>query len=295
VKLGNVLVVEGARYRVTSVTHTTTENGDYENKFEAVTAEFEAYPKTNINAFPKSETQTAVVMENADPEGLGRIRVQFPWQKIMGEMTPWIRIVSPHAGGDKGFHFIPEINEEILVGFEGGNAEQPYMLGSLYNGGGKAHTFKSDANNIKAIKTRSGHTIELNDTNGEEKINIYDNEGSIITFDTQAKSLFITAAESIEFQAKNINITIGAKGNIKTASEGDTSIMSQGKTTLQAKGDTEINSDANIKVEAKTDATIKGQNVSTEGKVKAEVKGQQTKVQGQLIVIQGASGKIDVA
>ena len=68
VKLGNVLVVEGARYRVTSVTHTNTENGDYENKFEAVTAEFEAYPNTNINAFPKSETQTAVVMENADPE-----------------------------------------------------------------------------------------------------------------------------------------------------------------------------------------------------------------------------------
>ena len=294
-------MVEGARYRVTSVTHTNTENGDYENKFEAVTAEFEAYPKTNINAFPRSETQTAVVMENADPEGLGRIRVQFPWQKIMGEMTPWIRIVSPHAGGDKGFHFIPEINEEVLIGFEGGNAEQPYMLGSLYNGGGKAHAFKSDANNIKAIKTRSGHTIELNDTNGEEKINIYDNEGSIITFDTQAKSLFITAAESIEFQAKNIKMTaeehieLLAQGDIKTASEGDTSIMSQGKTTLQAKGDTEINSDANIKVEAKTDVTIKGQNVSTEGKIKAEVKGQQTKVQGQLIVIQGASGKIDVA
>ena len=61
-------MVEGARYRVTSVIHTNTENGDYENKFEAVTAEFEAYPNTNINAFPKSETQTAVVMENADPE-----------------------------------------------------------------------------------------------------------------------------------------------------------------------------------------------------------------------------------
>jgi len=117
VKLGNIVKVEGASYRVTNITHTNRENGDYQNQFEAVTAEFDAYPNTNINAFPRSETQTAVVVENTDPEGLGRIRVQFPWQKELGEMTPWIRIVTPHAGGDKGFHFIPEIQEEVLVGY----------------------------------------------------------------------------------------------------------------------------------------------------------------------------------
>ena len=208
VKLGNIVKVEGSTYRVISLTHTNTENGDYQNNFEAVTAEFDIYPNTNINAFPKSESQTAIVMENADPEGLGRIRVQFPWQKTMGEMTPWIRIVTPHAGGDKGFHFIPEINEEVLIGFEGGNAEHPYMMGSLYNGGGKAGAFKSETNDIKAIKTRSGHTFELNDANGSESITITDKNGNIITIDTANNNITISALENMSLNAKNMQINV---------------------------------------------------------------------------------------
>ena len=102
--------------------------------------------------------------------------------------------------------------------------------------------FQTDANNFKAIRTRSGHTIELNNTEGEEKINIYDNEGSIITFDTQAKSLTINATENIEIGAKNIkivaeeNIDIQAKGNITKAAEGDVSIQSKGATDIQGNG-----------------------------------------------------------
>ncbi len=301
VALGNIVIVEGSRYRVTGITHTNSENGDYTNRFEAITAEFDAYPNTNINAFPKSETQTAIVMDNLDPEGLGRVKVQFPWQKIVGEATPWIRIVSPHAGVDKGFHFIPELGEEVLVGFEGGNAERPYMMGSLYNGSEKPESWKTDGNDIKAIRTRSGHTIEFNDTNGEEKINIYDNEGSIITFDTKAKSLYITATENIEFTAKNIkmvveeNIDIQAKGNIDVASEGDMAVLSKGKTSMQAEGNTSIKSKASLALEAKTNASIKGQDVLVEGKLGAELIGTQTKVAGKaMVVVQGASGKIDV-
>ena len=67
----------------------------------------------------------------------------------MGQNTPWIRVVTPHGGGDKGFHFIPEIGEEVLIGFEGGNAERPYMLGSLYNGTAAASSFRSRNNDLK--------------------------------------------------------------------------------------------------------------------------------------------------
>ena len=132
VKLGNIVIIEGSSYRVIKITHSMGDNGNYQNHFEAVTAASDAYPNTNINAFPKSETQTAIVMENVDPEGLGRIRVQFAWQREFGAMTPWIRIVAPHGGGDKGFHFIPEIKEEVLIGFEGGNAEHPYKIGRAH-------------------------------------------------------------------------------------------------------------------------------------------------------------------
>ena len=74
-------------------------------------------------------------MENADPENLGRIRVQFPWQPTA--YSPWIRIAQPHSGANKGFHFIPELGEEVMVGFEGSNVEMPFVMGSLYNGSGK--------------------------------------------------------------------------------------------------------------------------------------------------------------
>ena len=300
VKIGSIVSIEGETYRVTKVTHANQENGEYHNRFVAVTAAFDAYPNTNIQAFPRSESQTAVVVENADPDGLGRIRVQFSWQKPLGDMTPWIRIITPHAGGDKGFHFIPEIGEEVLAGFEGGNAEQPYVMGSLYNGNGKAGEFQSDANDVKTIRTRSGHTIELNDKDGEEKINIYDNEGSIITFDTQAKSLTINATETLNLEAKNINIiadeniNIQAKADLNTASEGDTTILSKGSTTVQSTGDIEVNSDGVVAIEATTDAELKGQNVTVEGKAKAKLKGMQTKVEGQITAVQGAGGKIDV-
>ena len=224
VKLGNIVKVEGANYRIISITHSNRENGDYENRFEAVTADFDAYPNTNINAFPKSGTQPAIVMENTDPHGLGRIRVQMPWQQITGEMTPWIRIVTPHAGGDKGFHFIPEINEEVMVGFEGDNAEHPYMMGSLYNGGAKAGAFQSNANDIKAIKTRSGHVIEFNDTNNGESITIVDKKGNHIIIDTAGESISINALKDININAgENINITAGKNISINAGENMDES------------------------------------------------------------------------
>ncbi|QCE43111.1 type VI secretion system Vgr family protein [Psychroserpens sp. NJDZ02] len=238
VKLGNIVKVEGANYRVISITHSNRENGDYENRFEAVTADFDAYPNTNINAFPKSGTQTATVLENADPEGLGRIRVQMPWQKITGEMTPWIRIVTPHAGGDKGFHFIPELDEEVLIGFEGDNAEHPYMLGSLYNGAAKAGAFQSSTNDVKAIKTRSGHTIELNDTDGAEFITIIDKNSNIIRIDTANNNIEISAMENITLNAKNIEmnaseeVKINAGTNMITRVTEDASLSSKNSTEM---------------------------------------------------------------
>ncbi len=301
VNLGEVIKIEGyGSFRIIKIIHTNIEGGVYQNNFEAVDASFDAYPRMDISLFPKSDIQIGVVTENNDPDGLSRIKVQFPWQKPSGGTTPWLRMMTPHAGSEKGFHFIPEVGEEVIVNFEGGNAERPFVMGALYHGTAKPESWKTDANDLKAIRTRSGHTIELDDTQDKEMIKIYDNEGSIITFDTQAKSLFVQATENIEFSAKNIkiiaeeNIDVQAKGNISTASEGDTAILSKGATNLQATGDTAISSDASITVDATADAKISGQNLVTEGKVGAELKGQQTKVQGQMTILQGASGKIDV-
>ncbi|WP_298538637.1 phage baseplate assembly protein V [uncultured Aquimarina sp.] len=211
VKIGQVVTIQGdgasyGSFRITSVTHTNTENGRYQNRFEGVTADLDVYPNTNLMAFPKSETQVAIVKENSDPEGIGRIRVQFPWQKQNGELTPWLRIVTPHAGGEKGFHFIPEIDEEVLIGFEGGNAERPYVLGTLYTGGANPASWNTQNNDIKAIKTRSGHLIKLVDTNGSERILISDKNSNLISIDTANNNIEISALENMTLNAKNIEI-----------------------------------------------------------------------------------------
>ncbi|WP_062054662.1 type VI secretion system Vgr family protein [Aquimarina longa] len=202
-------------YRVIKVIHTNTENGEYQNKFEAVTAEGNIYPNANIHAYPKSDTQVATVVENSDPNSMGRIRVQFPWQKPMGGMTPWIRIVTPHAGGEKGFHFIPELGEEVLVGFENGNAEHPYVLGALYNGTKKPSNWRTQNNDIKAIRTRSGHTLEFNDIRNSERITITDKKGNHIVIDTAGETISINALKDINITAgENITMTAGKNINI---------------------------------------------------------------------------------
>ncbi|PKQ62966.1 hypothetical protein BZG01_16410 [Labilibaculum manganireducens] len=271
-------------YIITKLSHTCQMSGDYKNNFEAIPENVVYPPYTNVALFPKCQTQTALVVENADPQGIGRIRVQFSWQ--LTAPSPWIRMTQPHGGVDKGFHFIPEIGEEVMVGFEAGNAEKPFVIGTLYHGAAKPESFTTDTNDIKAIRTRSGHTIELNDTDGEEKINIYDNEGSIITFDTQAKSLIINSAENIDISAKNINITaeknirIGAKANIDVSAEGDLSNQAKGNVIVQSDGDTSISSSGELAMEATSDATLSGMNTIIEGSVGAELNGTQTKVTG---------------
>ncbi|MFD2561094.1 type VI secretion system Vgr family protein [Aquimarina rubra] len=213
VKIGQVVSIKGDKasygsFRVTKVIHTNTENGRYQNRFEGVTADLDVYPNTNLMAFPKSETQVAIVKENSDPDGIGRIRVQFPWQKDTGELTPWLRIVTPHAGGEKGFHFIPEIDEEVLIGFEGGNAERPYVLGTLYTGGANPASWNTQNNDVKALRTRSGHTVELNDADGSEFIMITDKNKNIIHIDTANNDITISAGENMTLNAKNMQINV---------------------------------------------------------------------------------------
>ncbi|RFM33129.1 type VI secretion system Vgr family protein [Chitinophaga silvisoli] len=186
---------------LTSLEHFVDGNGEYYNLFEGIPAAT-AVPPMDIENIPYCEAQSAVVVENFDPKGLGRVRVRFSWQN---GMTPWVRIIQPHGGGDKGFYFLPETGEEVWVDFEGGNPEAPYVTGTLYNGGGKTDYGDAD-NNIKAIRTRSGHTIRLDDTAGQEFITINDKGGNTIIMDTNGQNISISALQNIKIQARNINI-----------------------------------------------------------------------------------------
>ncbi|WP_346883978.1 phage baseplate assembly protein V, partial [uncultured Algibacter sp.] len=183
VQIGAFIEIEGeesyyGNYRVIKVTHDVNLNGHYENSFEAIPESVSVYPKASLKAFPKSKSQTAVVVNNNDPEGLGRVQVQYPWQKPLGETTPFVRLSSTSAGAGQGFFMVPEIGDEVVVGYEGGNAESPIIQGSLYNASSVPESFKSGNNHLKAIKTRSGNQVTLNDADGS--VTIADPSGNTI-------------------------------------------------------------------------------------------------------------------
>jgi uncharacterized protein involved in type VI secretion and phage assembly len=122
-----------------------------------------------------------VVSSIDDPDGLGRVRVQFPWLKEDVE-SRWARLVSFMAGADRGGVFRPEVGDEVLVVFEHGDLRFPYILGGVWNGRDAMPSERGGdgPNDIRLIKSRSGHTIILDDTSGSEKITVTDKSGNSV-------------------------------------------------------------------------------------------------------------------
>ena len=205
-------------YIITDITHVCDESGSYHNSFQAVPQDVLAPPYGNVHSHPVADTQTAIITDNNDPAGLGRVQVKFAWQE---ENTPWIRMTNPHAGSGKGMYFIPEIGEEVLVAFEAGNAEKPFVLGTMYNGN-ESSSYATSGNDIKIIQTRSGHIIKFTE---DESIIITDKSGNEIHFDTVGSNINVTAPQTINLQATDINIMASndiniTAGNNKTISVG---------------------------------------------------------------------------
>jgi uncharacterized protein involved in type VI secretion and phage assembly len=121
-----------------------------------------------------------------DPDSLGRVRVRFPWLKDDVE-SRWARIVSFMAGATRGGVFRPEVGDEVLVLFEHGDMRFPYVVGGLWNGQDKMPTERGadGGNDVRLIKSRSGHTIVFDDTSGSEKITINDKHGNTVELSSQ--------------------------------------------------------------------------------------------------------------
>ena len=295
---------EGA-FRITRVVHRGEYSGNYRNKFRGVSAAVEASPLTDVHRYPKAVSSTAIVEDNEDPEGLGRLRVRFPWQRHQSGCSPWIRVSAAYAGADKGVYFIPEVGEEVMVGFDDGNAERPYVTGGVYNGKQGASGIASGRNDVKMIRSRSGNSVELDDTPGKERLRMYDAAGNLIELDPKAQTLLVQAVEGLNLVGKNVRIqaeeqielvagtdvVARAEGEVDVGAGGDVAIVAEGANTLQSDGDTSVVSKSDLTVRAKAAATLAGQDVSVEGEASAEVKAQDTTVTGVMTVVQGATGK----
>ncbi|MCC9064127.1 type VI secretion system Vgr family protein [Flavobacterium piscisymbiosum] len=211
------------QYIITEITHLATDIGEYSNKFKALSASIKKLPEPQIT-FPQAQMQQAKVVDNADPRGKGRVRVKMLWQQGKLQKTPWLRVMTPDAGSsglvdsNRGLVFIPEIGDDVIVGFRYNDPNRPFIMGNLFNGqtaaGGKLN------NNIKSIYTKSGHRIVFDDTDENGKITIQDQKGNQFHIDSANDTIDIEALSIINLKAKNINliasenITMSAEKNI---------------------------------------------------------------------------------
>lgn len=153
------------------------------------------------------------------------------------------------------FSFVPEVGDQMMVGFEQGNPSMPFVLGSLFHGKNTSQQ-GGPQNHLKSLTTKSGHTIEFDDEAGGTHIIIKDASGNQICLDTKGKSITITAMENITLQAKNIDLsasqtlTLSAGENVSTAAGENISQYAGNNATISAKHVTTV-ADENVVLQAK--------------------------------------------
>ena len=193
--------------------------------------------------------EVAIVTNVKDDQKLGRIKVCFP--RLPGKPeSDWVRVVQPAAGAGRGFYWLPEVNDEVLVAFERGEAHRPYVVGALWNGKDKpmkdAYT---DENTTRMIQTKSGHKIILDDKKDAEKIIIADKSGNrTMTFDVKNKKFLIEAKEGdIEIHAEKKIIIECEDLEIKTKKTGKIDIGSTFDLNVKDKASIKAGPQLNIK------------------------------------------------
>jgi phage baseplate assembly protein V len=182
-----------------------------------------------------------VVTNNQDPEGFGRVKVRFPWLSAADE-SHWARVLTPMAGNGRGLYLLPEVDDEVLVAFEHGRVEMAYVLGALWNGKDKPPESNADGKNAyRTLKSRSGHVIRLDDTDGGERIEIVDAKGKqSIVLDTAENTITVSADQDVVIESKN--------GQLKLSGKNGVEIVSQGKAKIQASQTLDVESDAQVNV-----------------------------------------------
>ncbi len=144
-----------------------------------------------------------IVVDNVDPEKLGRVKVKFPTLPEAPEST-WARLAMPMAGRERGWMTIPEIDDEVLVSFVHGNHDNAVVVGSLYNGvDTPPYANEDEENNLRVFQSRSGHRLTFDDTKGEERMELIShNEEIRVIWDAKAKTVSVYSGKDIVVEAK---------------------------------------------------------------------------------------------
>ena len=178
----------------------------------------------------------ALVTDIVDPEGLGRVKIALPWSPDTAgaRYETWARLATFMAGNNRGSWFIPDVDDEVLIVFEGGDPRRPYVIGSLWNGKDKPpeSMYGAGKNFKKVLRSRNGVKLTMDDTDGREqfiletpggqKLTLKDGPGAVEIVDSNGNSM--------KLESSGVTITASAKVTINAS----TMAISAGMVTVDA-------------------------------------------------------------
>lgn len=251
-----------------------------------------------------------VVVDNVDPEELGRILVKFP--TLPGEpQSFWLRQITPSGGAVGGFYALPEVGDEVLVAFMQGDHDYGVILGQFWNGklkppkeakdgmpgAGKTDTGGSwskdkfsdgsrdtKKNDRRLWRSRAGHLILLDDTKGKESVQIWDGKHQMsIVFDMKDARLLITNNKG--------DVHFRSKGSMYLEAGGNVHLRAGNELIGESVKDTKYKAGKDCTIEAVKNMSLKANlNFTAEGRVNATVKaGVRLTIQGTMVSATGAA------
>lgn len=276
------------KFRIVGIEHEVRRDGHYSNSFVGVPDSTVHIPVPDAKR-PLALPELATVKENNDDKGQGRVKVAFDWQKN-GKTTNWIRVQTPNAGvsgavpKNRGWVFVPEVGDQVMVSYEHGNPDRPYVTGSVFHSGSGKGGDKD--NKVKSIITRSGNAIVFDDETGSivitdqtgKQLIMLDGTDAItvmakksITLTNEAESVIVMDDKSIGLQADTI--ALEGRKSVTLLSGNECMVLSSEKSIISSSG-------TNIKQEATKDydvaaknGTVNGVNLMIEGKGNVTVSG----------------------
>lgn len=158
----------------------------------------------------------ALVIDLQDPDGQGRVKIRLPWSPDTGSASyeVWARVATMMGGSNRGTWFIPDVDDEVLVSFEGGNPRRPYVVGGLWNGKDTPPESMDADNNIKSIVSRSDIRIMMDDTSGAVKLTIKTPGGHSIVLDDGQLSVTVEDSNGNSMTMNTSGITVVASAQV---------------------------------------------------------------------------------
>ncbi|HEX4214929.1 MAG TPA: VgrG-related protein [Candidatus Dormibacteraeota bacterium] len=186
-----------------------------------------------------------LVTNNADPDGMGRVKLKFPWLSDSYE-SDWARMTQLAAGPDSGACFLPEVNDEVLVAFEFGDVRRPVVVGGLHNGKDKPRLgdglFDNGSVKRRGLVSRRGHRVVLFDDPGKSGIALITSGGSI----------------RVSLNETTNQIHLYCQGKIVLEAQGDLTLSSQQNITLQAQSQLKLSGQAGASLNSSAEVEVKG-------------------------------------